>query len=73
MYIDENESFREVVMRGFSSLRFVKALQRTLLYLRTIMLADTLFLSIENEKSSDLNVMAFEGDRYYEQHANQLK
>jgi len=70
MHIDENESFREVAMRGCSSL---KALQRTLLYLRTIMLADTIFLLIENEKSSDLNVMPFEGDRYYEQHANQLK
>ena len=46
MQINENEFFREVAMRVCSSLRLGKALHGTLLYLKTIMPADAIFLSI---------------------------
>ncbi len=46
MQINENEFFRDVAMRIGRSLRLSKGLQRTLLYLKGLMPADALLLSI---------------------------
>ncbi|MFZ7112448.1 MAG: sigma-54 interaction domain-containing protein [Desulfatiglandales bacterium] len=46
MKIDENEFFKEASKRICSSLSLGKALQRTLLYLRTVMPSDSIALSI---------------------------
>ncbi|OPY74412.1 MAG: Formate hydrogenlyase transcriptional activator [Syntrophorhabdus sp. PtaU1.Bin050] len=62
MHVDENQFFREITLRICGSLEIEKALWRCFLYVRDIMPADELILTVYNPVAGTLDIVATAND-----------